>query len=176
MYIKKNKYLYTSKYQKYIASSFGYYAVTSYQAVMISLLSLLRHTQMKMQIMNMLEYEHVLDVQNKIGMKTIKDCHSLYLKYGVLLLELNNYGLCPSHYLRVPALCWDAMLKMTKTELEHIPHLDMDKFFEKYTIGEIYYISNRYRKTNNKYLKSYAQKQESKHILYLGANNLYGYV
>ena len=27
---KKNKYLYTSKYQKYIASSFGYYAVTSY--------------------------------------------------------------------------------------------------------------------------------------------------
>ena len=109
-------------------------------------------------------------------MKTIKDCHCLYLKYGVLLLELNNYGLCPSRYLSVPALSWDAMLKMTKIELKHIPHLDMYIFFEKGTMGEIYYISNRYRKTNNKYLKSYAQKQESKHILYLDANNLYGYV
>ena len=109
-------------------------------------------------------------------MKTIKDYHGLYLEYGVLLLELNNYGLCPSHYLSVRAFCWDAVLKMTKIELKHIPHLDMYKFFEKGTMGEIYYISNRYRKTNNKYLKSYAQKQESKHILYLDANNLYGYV
>ena len=35
-------------------------------------------------------------------------------------------------------------------------------------------ISNRYSKANNKYLKSYDPKQESKHI-YLDANNLYGY-
>ena len=36
------------------------------------------------------------------------------------------------------------------------------------------YISNRYSKVNNKYLKSYDPKQESKHI-YLDTNNLYGY-
>ena len=36
-------------------------------------------------------------------------------------------------------------------------------------------IPNRYSKTNNKYLKSYDPKQESKHIAYLDANNLYGY-
>ena len=35
------------------------------------------------------------------------------------------------------------------------------------------YISNRYSKPNNKYLKSYDPKQESKHIIYLDANNLY---
>ena len=40
--------------------------------------------------------------------------------------------------------------------------------------GEVSYISNRYSKANNKYLKSYDPKQESKHI-YLDANNLYGY-
>ena len=28
---------------------------------------------------------------------------------------------------------------------------------------------------NNKYLESYDPKQKSKHIMYLGANNLYGY-
>ena len=37
------------------------------------------------------------------------------------------------------------------------------------------YISNRYSKANNKYLKSYDPKQESKYIIYLDAYNLYGY-
>ena len=45
-------------------------------------------------------------------------------------------------------------------------------FFEKRTRGEI---SNRYSKANNKYLKSYDQKQESKQIIYLDVNNLYDY-
>ena len=30
-------------------------------------------------------------------------------------------------------------------------------------------------KANNKYLKSYDPKEESKHIIYLDTNNLYGY-
>ena len=36
-------------------------------------------------------------------------------------------------------------------------------------------VSNRHSKANNKYLKSYNPKQESKHIIYLDANNLHGY-
>ena len=48
--------------------------------------------------------------------------------------------------------------------------------FEEGTRGEISYISNRYSKANNKYLNSYNPKQESKHIIYLDSNNLYGYV
>ena len=67
------------------------------------------------------------------------------------------------------------MLKMTKIELELIPHPDMYIFFEEGTTGRISYISNRYSKANNKYLKSYDPKQESKHITYLDANNIYGY-
>ena len=63
-------------------------------------------------------------VWNKFEMKTIKDCHNLYLKSDVLLLvdvfekfrnnSLTNYRLCPSHYLSAPGLSWDAMLKMKK--------------------------------------------------------------
>ena len=41
--------------------------------------------------------------------------------------------------------------------------------------GGISHISNRYSKANNKYLKPYNPKEESKHIVYLDANNLYGY-
>ena len=47
-------------------------------------------------------------------------------------------------------------------------------FFEKGTRGGISYISDRYSKASNKYLKSYDSKQESKHI-YLDANNFHGY-
>ena len=118
-------------------------------------------------------------------MKTMKDYHNLYLKCDVLLLtyvfekfrnnSLKKYGLCPSHYLRVPGLSWDAILKMTKIELHLIPDHEMYIFFENGTSGGISYICNRYSKVNNKYLTSYDPKQEPKHIIYLDASNLYGY-
>ena len=48
-------------------------------------------------------------------------------------------------------------------------------FFEKGARGGISYISNRYSKVKNKYLKSYDLKQEQKHIIYFDVNNLYVY-
>ena len=51
----------------------------------------------------------------------------------------------------------------------------MHVFFEKGTRGGISYIFHKDRKNNNKYLKPYDPKQESKHVIYLDANNLYGY-
>ena len=67
------------------------------------------------------------------------------------------------------------MLKMTKIELELITDPDMYIFFEKSTRGGISNVSNRYSKANIIYLKSYDSKQESNHIIYLDASNLYGY-
>ena len=128
------------------------------------------------------EYEYVLNVCKKFKMKAMKDYHHLYLKCDVLLLaklfeksrnnNLKNYGLCPSHYLSAPSLSWDKMLKTTKIELEFIQDPDMYIFFEKGTRSGISYISNKYSKANNKYLKSYDPRQEWKHIIYLYANNL----
>ena len=65
-----------------------------------------------------------------------------------------------SHYLNVSALSWDEMLSVTKVELELITDPDMYIFFEKGMRGGVSYISNRYAKTNNKYLKSYNLKHE----------------
>ena len=89
--------------------------------------------------------------------------------------RLKNYGLCPSHYLSTPFLNLDAKLKTTRIDLELIPDHDINILFENGTRGVISYISNRYSKANNKYLKYYDQKQESKHIIYLDANNFYSY-
>jgi hypothetical protein len=41
--------------------------------------------------------------------------------------------------------------------------------------GEVSYIAHRYRKANNKYMKDHDPNKESKHIMYLDANNLYGW-
>ena len=66
------------------------------------------------------------------------------------------------------------MLKIATIQLELIADPDMYILFKKGTRGEILYISNRYSKAKNKYMKFYDPKQESQHT-YLDANNLYGY-
>ena len=67
------------------------------------------------------------------------------------------------------------MLNMTKIKLELISDPDMYIFFEKGMRSGISYISARYSKAKNKYLKSYDPKQETKHIVYLDADNFCGY-
>ena len=66
------------------------------------------------------------------------------------------------------------MLKMTKIKLELLQDPVM-YILQKSIRGGISNISNRYSKLKSKDLKFYDQKQESKHIIYLDANNLYGF-
>ena len=67
------------------------------------------------------------------------------------------------------------MLNAKKVEFELIPDLVMYIFFENGTRGGVSYISNKWSKANNKYLKSYDSKQKSQHIIHLDKDNLYGY-
>ena len=69
------------------------------------------------------------------------------------------------------------MLSMTKFQLELASDPGMNLFFEKDMRGGVSNISKRYNKSNNKHLKPYDQKQDSKHIMetYLDANNLFGH-
>ena len=64
------------------------------------------------------------------------------------------------------------MPNMTKVEVELIPDPDVYTFFEKGMRGGVSYISNRYSKASNKYLKSCDPKQESKHTIYLWLCNV----
>ena len=111
--------------------------------------------------------------------------HDLYLKSGILLLSdvfdnfrktcLSNYGLDPPHYVTSPGLAWKAMLKMTKISLELITDIDMLLFIEKGMRGGISYLAHRHAEANNKYMKNYDLDRESSYIMYLDANNLYGW-
>ena len=69
----------------------------------------------------------------------------------------------------------EAMLKMTDFKLELIIDVDMFQFNEKGMRGGEPYIANRYSRANNKYIKDYNEKAPSKYIMYLDANNIYGW-
>ena len=131
------------------------------------------------------DYEHAQDVWNTFSLKNMGEYHDLYLQSDILLLSdvfenfrktcLEYYKLDPCHYFTSPGLSWDAMLKMTDIKLELMTDIDMFQFIEKGLRGGISYIANRYSKANNKYMKKYDEKAPSKYIMYLDANNLYGW-
>ena len=131
------------------------------------------------------DYQHAKKVWNTFKCKNLGMYHDIYLGSDVLLLAdvfesfrrtcLSYYKLDPCHYFTSPGLSWDAMLKMTKIKLELITDVDMYQFIEKGMRGGISYISHRCSIANNKYMKEYNKKIPSKYIMYLDANNLYGW-
>ena len=131
------------------------------------------------------DYQHAWNVWNEFGLSSMGEYHDLYLKSDILLLTdvfenfhktcQQYYELDPAHYFTSPGLSWDAMLKMTGIKLELMSDVDMFQFIEKGMRGGISYIANRYGKANNRYMNSYNPEETSKHIMYLDANNLYGW-
>ena len=129
-------------------------------------------------------YAHAQEVWETFEMKNLEDYHNLYNKVDVLLLSdvfenfreicITNYNLDPAHYYTAPALDWDAALKVTKVELELLSDMDMLLMVKKGIRGGVSMISNRYGKSNNKYMDGrYDASKPTKYITYLDANNLY---
>ena len=115
-----------------------------------------------------------------------KDYHNLYNETDVLLLAdvfenfrdicIKNYKLDPAHYYTAPGLAWDAALKITEVELKLLSDIDMLLMVEEGTRGGVSMTSNRYGKSNNKYMgDKFNPSEPSKYITYLDGNNLYGW-
>ena len=129
-------------------------------------------------------YLHLKNVWQKFGFKAFKDFHNYYLKKDVLFLAdvfekfiftcLKYYNLDPCHYFSDPGLSWDAMLKMTKVELQKISNADMHLFIESGMRGGICSALKRYSKANNEFCPDYDPKKPKVYIKYLDMNNLYG--
>ena len=131
------------------------------------------------------DYDHAQNVWSHFDCKTMRDYHDLYLKSDVLLLAdvfenfrdlcLENYKLDPAYYFTAPGLFYDACLKKTKINLELLTDPTMHLMVEKGIRGGISMIVHRHSIANNKYMEKYDPTKKSKYIMYLDANNLYGW-
>ena len=131
------------------------------------------------------QYKHAKNVWNTFNLKTMGEYYDLYLKSDIPLLAdvfenfrktcLQYYKLDPAHYFGSPGLSRHSMLKMTDIKLELMTDVNMYRFIENGMRGGINYIANRYSNANNKYMKTYDENAPSKYIMYLDANNLYGW-
>ena len=131
------------------------------------------------------DFLHAQKVWKEFELKNMGDFHDLYLKTDVLLLAdvmenfrklcEKNYELDPAHFFTVPGMAWDAMLKMTAIKLDLLEDVDMLLMIEKGIRGGISNAFKRYAKANNKFMKDFDPAEKSSFIVYLDANNLYGW-
>ena len=132
------------------------------------------------------EYAHAKNVWEKFECKTMQDYQDLYLKTDVLILadvfenfrnfSIKHYKLDPAHYVSSPQLSWDAMLLFTECKLEMISDPEIFVLVDKGIRGGVAMISHRYAKANNPEMGiEYDMFQDLSYIVYLDANNLYGW-
>ena len=117
--------------------------------------------------------------------KNFGEYHDLYVQSDTLLLAdvLENFRdgciekckLNPAHFLSAPGVTWQACLKKTGVKLELLTDNDMLMMVERGIRGRMCHAIYRYAKANNKYMKNYDKSIKSSHIMYLDANNLYGW-
>ena len=126
-----------------------------------------------------------MKVWEEFSCQNMGEFHDLYLKTDVLLLAdvmesfrklcEKHYELDPAHYFTTPGLAWDAMLKMTNVKLELLDDVDQLLMVEKGIRGGNSNVFKRFATANNKFMKNFDEKQTSRFLVYLDANNLYGW-
>ena len=131
------------------------------------------------------DYEHVKKVWETFEIKNLGEYHDLYVQCDTFLLAdvfenfrnkcIDIYKLDPAHFLSAPELAWQACLKMTKVELELLIDIDVLLMIKKGARGGICQSIHRFSKANNKYMKNYDKDIISSYLMYLDANNLYGW-
>ena len=127
--------------------------------------------------------EYALKVWNAFECTTLRDFHTLYMKFDVALIcdvfehfckiAHADYKLDPKHYITLPSFSFDAMLESSRVELEFSICPDAYLFLESAVRGGISVVSNRYVRSNNPLVPEYDVTIPTSYIGYYDADNLY---
>ena len=131
------------------------------------------------------DYARAQKVWEVFQIKNLGEYYDLYVQSDTLLLAnplfenfrdkcTEIYGLDPVHFLSAPGSAWQARLKKTGVDLELLTDIDKLLMVEEGIRGRICQAIYRYAKANNKYMNNNKKKKTS-YLLYLDANNLYGW-
>ena len=106
------------------------------------------------------DYQHAQHVFSEFECETLKDYCELYCATDVgLLAEImcqfreeifDNHQLDCCHYISLPQMAYDLMLKKTGVEIEIVSDIDKLMFFEANIHGGLSFVNQRYCKNTNK--------------------------
>ena len=89
---------------------------------------------------------------------------------------MKQYKLDPAHFITAPGLSWTACLKLTKIQLELLRDPDMVLFIDMTMIGGVSVVLFPFARANHAaFGDKYSSKFPFNWILYVDANNLYGW-
>ena len=131
------------------------------------------------------DIDHINNVCNTFKIYNLGKYHDLYVKSDTALPAyifenfrdkcLSNNKLEPVYYLSAPGFSWHSCLKMTGIKLELLTDTNMLLLFGKGIRGGMCNAICKYAKANNIYMKNCDSTKKSKYLMYVDANNLYGY-
>ena len=144
------------------------------------------------------DYKHAIEVFKTFKCKDLLDYSILYLKTDICHLSdvfqkfsnfaYETYNIDPRHSYTLPGFSWQAMLKMTKIELELISDSKMYLFLMDTIRGGVCQVNKKHEKADNIYTRKVHDESSDKKvnkklktsdsnefIMYLDANNLYGH-
>lgn len=143
------------------------------------------YSKLKDESISQYEYEHAQKVWDTFNIKTLGQYSDLYMKIDVLLLSdifenfrdltMKIYGLDAVCFFTAPGLSFSAALKVTGIRLQLLTDIDMVLFFEGAIRGGLTQASLRYVEANNKFMNTFDDSKPVNYLLYIDANNLYGW-
>ena len=131
------------------------------------------------------DLDHVKNICSTFNVDNLGIYHDIFVKSDTALLadvfenfrdtclDINKSD--PACYLSAPGFSWHSCLKMAGQTLELLTDENMLLSFEKGIRGCICNAIHKYAVANNKYMKNYDSSKPSSYLMYVDANNLYGY-
>ena len=131
------------------------------------------------------DYAKVQDIWRAFDCKNLGQFADIYCLTDCLLLAccfeyfrkmcLKEFGLDSCHYLTLPSLSWDALLRFTGVSVNLLTDAEQYLMFESGIRGGLCQASTRHAKANNPMVEGYDETREREWLMFVDQNNMYGH-